>query len=91
MQALPLAVGDPEAAVARDLAALQQVQRGVDLALGAQELPLFDLAVRGVLPQLAPDLRAVGGWRGPLAMQRSEPAYNLAARVIETAMDLATT
>ena len=35
------------------------------------------------------DLRAVGGWRGPLAVQRASPDFGLASSVIENAMQLA--
>lgn len=37
------------------------------------------------LLKLHPDLRAVGGWRGPLALQRSCKEFHLATRIIEVA------
>eukprot|EP00965_Chrysotila_dentata_P168807 5574218-Pleurochrysis_carterae.AAC.3 len=38
---------------------------------------------------LAPENRAVGGWRGHLAVQRAHPAYAIASRVIDRSMKMA--
>ena len=38
---------------------------------------------------LLPSLRAVGGWRGPLAVQRNHSSYYLAAHIIDTCERLA--
>ena len=42
--------------------------------------------VHAQLLELQPELRAVGGWRGPLAVQRSSPSYYLAHRIVDVAV-----
>lgn len=63
-------------------------RRTVGMRDGVSTASVPGYAVNEML-ELQPELRAVGGWRGPLAIQRSTPGYFLAASIIDAAMEMA--